>query len=106
MYMESLATTRASTQRPRFGELARQWFRRERVFERGGNWYVRTREGIDVGPYTTRFEAEIEADILIARLGQASTAQSTRIIRAFILESMRQSVPGQGHADIGAPLPI
>jgi len=103
--MERLAVNRSSAQRPRLGELARRWFRQERVFERGGNWYFRTREGIDVGPYTTRFEAEIEADILIARLAHESMAQSTRIIRAFILESMQQGMGGRGHTDIGALLP-
>jgi len=104
-YMEPLAANRISMQRFRLGELARRWFRNERVFEHGCNWYFRTREGIDVGPYPTRFEAEIEADILIARLAHESIAQSNGIIQAFILESMQQDDAGRDNADIGALLP-
>jgi len=101
-YMERLAVSAVPAPLMRIGERARQWLRRERVFERGGYWYFRTREGIDVGPYTSRFEAEIESDILVARLSRDATAQSARVIRAFILESMRQRTPGQVHQDIGA----
>jgi hypothetical protein len=86
--MERLAVP--GRQRMRLGELARQWFRRERVFDRAGRWYFRTREGIDVGPYASRFEAEIESDILTARLSRDSAAHSIRIIRSFLMESVRQ----------------
>ena len=27
-------------------------------------WYFRTREGVEIGPYDTRFEAEIEVGLL------------------------------------------
>lgn len=90
----------------RLGEIARQWLRRERIFERGGHWYFRTREGIDVGPYASRFEAEIEADILIARLARDSSLQAPHIIRSFILESIRQRSSGPGQVDIGGRLPV
>ncbi len=94
VYMERLAVSVGKRERFRLGELARQFMRRDRVFERGGNWYFRTREGIDVGPYSTQFEAEIEADILIARLRRDASSHSPRIIRAFILESIRQRSNG------------
>jgi hypothetical protein len=103
--MERLAVSAVNGYRMRLGELARQWLRRERVFERGGHWYFRTREGIDVGPYASRFEAEIEADILVARLARETTLPPARVIRAFILESVRQRSPGPRHADIGGVLP-
>lgn len=110
--MERLAVP--GRQRMRFGELARQWFRRERVFDRAGHWYFRTREGIDVGPYASRFEAEIEADILTARLSRDSAAHSMRIIRSFLMESVRQRSTGSSAAsaavntrlDIGSVITI
>lgn len=88
--------------RSRLGERALRWFRRERVFASGGSWYFRTREGIDVGPYGSRFEAEIEADILIARLDHEASLPSLMVIRAFLLDSVVE--PGRKNrlVDIGA----
>ena len=49
----------------RNNEEQRVWFRSERVFfSNGSDWYFQTREGIDVGPYESQFEAEIEGGLL------------------------------------------
>ena len=36
-------------------------FRADRIFHATGGWYFHTREEIDVGPYTSRLDAEAEA---------------------------------------------
>ncbi len=70
----------------------RTWFRAERVFRCNGDWYFRTREDIDVGPYATEFEAQVESSILKDSLKQAaSQAEACRIIREFLLESVSLS---------------
>jgi len=102
--MESLRLVETQTWRARLGERARQWLRKDRVFVSGTGWYFRTREGIAVGPYSSRFEAEIEADILIARLARDATAQSLRVIRAFMMESVQETVIQPERPDIGANL--
>jgi len=63
------------------------WFRSERVFRVDGRWYFHTREGIDVGPYETRFEAEIDATMLIALLKAAEPERAKTVIREFALFS-------------------
>ena len=88
----------------RLGERALRWFRRERVFASGGSWYFRTREGIDVGPYGSRFEAEIEADILVARLGHEASLPSLMVIRAFLLESVVEPGRKSRLVDVGAQI--
>lgn len=42
----------------REGESKKVWFRTDRCFRVGDQWYVATREGKDVGPYSSRIEAE------------------------------------------------
>jgi len=34
-----------------------QWPRSDRIFSTGGQWYFQTREGIAVGPYSSRDSA-------------------------------------------------
>ncbi len=41
----------------RKGEVDRVWFRADRCFSVGPDWYIATREGKDVGPFRTRAEA-------------------------------------------------
>ena len=48
----------------RQNEQSRTWFRSDRVFLSDGKWFFHTREGVDVGPYESQFEAEIEAGML------------------------------------------
>ena len=45
----------------RQNEETRTWFRSDRVFLSDGKWFFHTREGVDLGPYESQFEAEIEA---------------------------------------------
>ncbi len=40
--------------------------RRERYYQCDGQWYFRTREGFDIGPYDSRSIAEAEAEQLAA----------------------------------------
>lgn len=78
----------------RSNEQPRTWFRSERVFLSNGQWYFHTREGVDVGPYDTQFEAEIEAgmlkELLRERLGTNESLYGERaleVIREFVLDS-------------------
>jgi len=76
-------------------EQARIWFRSERVFLSGhSEWYFQTREGVDVGPYDTQFEAEIEAGLLKELLlNCADDSQVERTIREFVSESFEMGRP-------------
>lgn len=92
----------------RGNEQARVWFRSERVFFAGGNqWYFQTREGIDVGPYETQSEAELEAGLLkelLQRCNDYACARSA--IREFVLDSYamgRRLSPRFREDDAGAP---
>ncbi len=73
----------------RANEQARVWFRSDRVFFAGDNqWYFQTREGIDVGPYDTQSEAEIEAGLLKELLLKCNDKSCARTaIREFLLDS-------------------
>ena len=72
----------------RSDELPNDWKRTERVYNLAEQWYFRTREGINVGPYDTRFEAEIEASMIKELLrGAPVDHRSIEIIREFILDS-------------------
>jgi hypothetical protein len=62
-------------------ERLRTWFRSDRVFLSDGQWFFHTREGVDVGPYDSQFEAEIEAGMLKA------------VIREFVLDSYAMGRP-------------
>ena len=44
----------------RIDEQPKTWFRSDRVFLINSQWFFPTREGGDVGPYDSQFEAEIE----------------------------------------------
>jgi len=76
-------------------ERPRTWFRSDRVFLSDGQWFFHTREGVDVGPYESQFEAEIEAGMLKELLrerglkGDASMA----VIREFVLDSYAMGRP-------------
>lgn len=82
----------------RRNEAPRIWFRSERMFLSDGKWYFHTREGVDVGPYDSQFEAEIEAGMLkeLLRNGRGSEAPLS-VIREFVLDSYamgRPLIPG------------
>ena len=71
----------------RRNEHTRTWFRSERFFRCNEQWYFHTREGVAIGPYRTRFEAEVDAGLLMARLKETPTDQTRRAIREFLLNS-------------------
>lgn len=77
----------------RCNEQRRTWFRSERVFLSDGRWFFHTREGVDVGPYESQFEAEIEAGMLkellreMERGGALEDDHALHVIREFVLDS-------------------
>src|SRR6056297_576803 len=71
----------------RRNEQERTWFRSDRFFRSNERWYFHTREGMAVGPYKTRFEAEIDVGMLMAQLKDAPEGQVCRVIRDFIMGS-------------------
>ena len=76
-------------------EEPRTWFRSERVFLADGQWFFHTREGVDVGPYQSQFEAEIEAGMLreLIRERAAKGDASISVIREFVLDSYAMGRP-------------
>ena len=76
-------------------EAPKTWFRSDRVFLSDGNWFFHTREGVDMGPYDSQFEAEIEAGMLKELLRERdSRGDSTMaVIREFVLDSYAMGRP-------------
>jgi len=60
------------------------WFRSERVFRVDGDWYIHTREGIAVGPYQDKFDADVDAEVLKSLLVGTKAAEAVGIIQDFI----------------------
>ncbi len=79
----------------RHNEKPRTWFRSDRVFLSDGQWFFHTREGVDVGPYDSQFEAEIEAGMLkeLLRERGAGGTGSMAVIREFVLDSYAMGRP-------------
>lgn len=78
----------------RGNERFKTWFRSERVFASGNQWYFHTREGVDVGPYPSQFEAEIEAGMLRELLRAVSRGDAAlTVIREFVLDSYAMGRP-------------
>lgn len=73
--------------RSRNSEETRTWFRCDRFYRCNEFWYFHTREGISVGPYRARFEAEVDAGLLINLLKNAQPDQAQRVIRDFLMGS-------------------
>lgn len=68
----------------RTGEPPSKHFRSERCIQVNGDWYVATREGIEVGPYKTRERAEAAAAQLAKQLaGIADPNLAALCIRGF-----------------------
>ncbi len=66
------------------------WRRSNRIFRRNGDWYFRTREGIDIGPYGSEFEAAIEASILMEVLKKVvSVDEAAAIVRGFLRDAVK-----------------
>ncbi len=70
-------------------ESNKTWFRSERVFLTEGQWYFHTREGVDLGPYPSQFEAEIEAGMLkeLLKTEEKKGEEALSVIREFVLDS-------------------
>ena len=72
----------------RKNERAKTWFRSHRVFRSNEFWYFQTREGIDVGPFKSEFEAQVESSILKHVLnGAADEKEAIAAIREFLLDA-------------------
>jgi hypothetical protein len=81
-------------QAARDNEKPKTWFRSERVFLSNGKWFFHTREGVDVGPYDSQFEAEIEAGMLKELLrDREGRQQPLSVIREFVLDSYAMGRP-------------
>lgn len=76
-------------------EDTRTWFRSDRVFLSDTQWFFQTREGVDVGPYESQFEAEIEAGMLKELLRERSHKGDgcMAVIREFVLDSYAMGRP-------------
>jgi hypothetical protein len=73
---------------------SKTWFRADRVFHTDEKWYFHTREGIDVGPYESQLEAEIEASMLKELIKNSNLrGDSLAVLRDFILESFTLGRP-------------
>lgn len=68
-------------------ERPKTWFRSDRFFRSNEQWYFHTREGTAIGPYRTRFEAEIDAGRLMALLRDTPEEHTLRAIRDFVMGS-------------------
>ncbi len=78
----------------RCNEQPRTWFRSDRVFLSDGKWFFHTREGVDVGPYESQFEAEIEAGMLRELIrGRTEGSNALSVIREFVVDSHAMGRP-------------
>lgn len=74
-------------------ERRRLYFRSLRVSMRDGSWYVRTRERVELGPFRSRFEAEVEAELLVDMLEQLGNGRDARsALEAFLQRSRTEAV--------------
>jgi hypothetical protein len=84
----------------RRNEPAKTRFRSHRIFRANEHWYFHTREGIDVGPFRSEFEAQVEASILKHVLkDSASSAAAIAAIREFLLDARMASSDLTGLTD-------
>lgn len=76
----------------RRGEQDKVWFRTERCFSIGSDWYASTREGVNLGPFKSRQEAASAAEryirsLLTGREKQAAGGDTNRVARHGIWAS-------------------
>jgi len=79
-------------------EQQKTWFRSDRVFCSDNVWYFHTREGVDVGPYRNKFEAEVDAEMLKSLLIGVPADLAQRVIREFMLDDRTTMENLQGDA--------
>jgi hypothetical protein len=76
------------------------YFRSDRVFRSNGTWYFHTREGIDVGPFQSEFEAQVESSILKNILSQSKNRDAALLaIREFVLDAQTSGTDLTGFTD-------
>ena len=64
--------------------------KRDRIVRTSEGWVIRTREGIDVGPYETEADARANARSLVFRLALAGSDDDvTKIIDRFVVGDTR-----------------
>jgi hypothetical protein len=81
----------------RKNEKIQTWFRSHRIFRSDDMWYFHTREGIDVGPFRSEFEAQVEASILKSLLKEAGDSTAALAsIREFLLDARTSACNLQG----------
>lgn len=84
----------------RKNEPVKVWFRSHRVFRSNHTWYFHTREGIDVGPFRSEFEAQVEASILGQMLNEAMDGKAALdTMREFLLDARTTSSSLKGLTD-------
>ena len=71
----------------RQGESPKHHTRSERAVQIDDEWFISTREGVKIGPYTTREDAEAAAVELTTMLEQVTDPETSRqfVIREFML---------------------
>ena len=69
-------------------EPAKSWFRSNRLFSVDGAWYFSTREGMEIGPYDTRRDAQVEAGFLMALLNDREPdVEPEAVVQSFLSEA-------------------
>jgi hypothetical protein len=71
----------------RHRESPKTWFRCDRFYRCNDLWYFCTREGIAVGPYRHRAEAEADSASLVALLKDTTPEHARRVIRDFLMRT-------------------
>lgn len=61
--------------------------RSARFFETDGQWYFNSREGIRFGGYASKFDAELAAHLLFARVSQADDAAEVRTLMVHFMRT-------------------
>lgn len=83
--VEGASDEESSSEQPvRKGESEGTWFRSDRAFQVGGEWYLSTREGLVVGPIQSKALADTHERRLVAMLAETSTPEEAQqVIRDY-----------------------
>lgn len=73
---------RSQVKAQRDGESPSYWLRSERIFRQEQGWYFKTREGINVGPFGCRFDAEVELESLLRVLQECVDEKAIKLVHA------------------------
>jgi hypothetical protein len=61
-------------------EEPRIWSRSERVFRVNEEWFIHTREGVAVGPYSDKFAADVDAVVLKSLLAEVENEAAAKVV--------------------------